>query len=394
MLQFNKPGEIIITCPNRMSAYLAQEVEALGFVLREVFATGVKIEGTLADCMKLNLNVRTGNQVLFLLKSFKVNKTEELYIELVNIPWENYIAADGYFTITCNVDTPAITNTMFANVKVKDAIVDRIKEKMGVRPDSGSAKDKAVVHLFWKEEDASIYIDTTGETLSRHEYRKIPGLAPMQENLAAAVVMATGYTGDGNFLNPMCGSGTLAIEAAMIALNKPWAIFRKNFSFMHFIGYDEKVYEALKNDLFAKIKTGIKGKIIASDISERALEGARINAEIAGVKEYIQFEKCDFSESTVPEGSGVVLMNPEYGERLGEEEDLVPVYKAMGDFMKRRCKGYTGYIFTGSPDLAKVVGLKASKKIEFYNSKIDCRLLKYELYDGSKREPKKEASDL
>lgn len=388
MLNFNKPGEIIITCPNRISAYLAQEVESLGYVLREVWPTGVKIEGSMNDCVRLNLNIRTGNQVLFLLKSFKVNTPEELYIELVNIPWELYLDTSGYFTITCNVDTPSITNTMFANVKVKDAIVDRIKEKKEIRPNSGSSKEKAVVHLYWNGNDASIYIDTSGETLSRHEYRKIPGLAPMQESLAAAVVISTGFNGTGHFLNPMCGSGTLAIEAALIALNKSWAIFRKNFSFMHILGYDEKFFEDEKKSLFSKIKSDYTYKIIASDISERALEGARINAELAGVLEYITFEKIDFFDSTVPEGNGIVVINPEYGERLGEEEALMPVYKKIGDFFKQKCKGYTAFIFTGSPDLAKVVGLKASRKIEFYNSKIDCRLLKYELYDGSKREPK------
>lgn len=390
MATFDKTSKILVTCPKRLVPYLKQEVEKLNFPISNHWSTAVALEGTLNDCIKLNMNIRCGNQVLYELKSFHIKTPEHLYIELMNIPWEDYIDEKGYFSVTCNVNTPAINNTMFVNVKCKDAIVDRLREKTGLRPDSGADRTKTVVHLYWHQEQASIFIDTSGETLSKHAYRKIPGLAPMQENLAASVVMATGWNGEGAFLNPMCGSGTLAIEAAMIALNKPWALLRNNFGFMHIKGYDPSFY----NHYIAELKKGIKnnfdGKIIASDISWKAIEASKRNATDAGVEQFISFETCDFEKCTVPEGKGMVLFNPEYGERLGEEEKLMPEYKRMGDFLKQKCKGYKGYIFTGNPDLARKIGLKTSRRIEFFNSKIDCRLLEYELYDGSRRVPKPE----
>jgi putative N6-adenine-specific DNA methylase len=286
------------------------------------------------------------------------------------------------------VDNETITTPLFANLKVKDAIVDRIKEKKEIRPNTGPEANKAVIHLYWKENDAEIFIDTSGETLAKHGYRKIPGKAPMLEALAAGTIMATGWDKKSSFVVPMCGSGTLAIEAALLACDKNPGLFRMNYSFMHIIGYEEEVFFTERRKLKDQAKREIDFKIVATDISEDAIDISIKNARTAGVDHLIDFSVCDFADTEVPEESGVVMFNPEYGERLGVHSKLEATYKRIGDFMKQNCKGYRGYIFTGNPDLAKKIGLRADRRIEFYNGKLDCRLLEYELYEGSKREPK------
>jgi 23S rRNA G2445 N2-methylase RlmL len=309
-----------------------------------------------------------------------------LYDKLLTYPWEKIISVNEYFSVTSHVDHPSVNNTMFTNVKVKDAIADRIRRETAKRPDSGSAMDGAVINLYWWELDAEVFLDTSGETLSKHNYRKVPGKAPMLEALASATILASKWDRKSPFINPMCGSGTVAIEAVLMATNRRPGLIRKNYSFMHVIGYDELVYQEQMELLNRKVKEAPGLKVIATDISEDAVNISRINAGIAGVEDLIEFNVCDFEETIVPPGSGVVYFNPEYGERLGELSELEGTYKRVGDFMKKKCSGYTGYIFTGNMDLAKKIGLRASRRLEFYTAKIDCRLLEYELYVGKKAE--------
>ncbi|WP_121808596.1 THUMP domain-containing class I SAM-dependent RNA methyltransferase [Mucilaginibacter kameinonensis] len=390
MQVFHTESKIIITCNKRLSPYLQREVEALGYEPVRVFPTGVELKGTVTDTIPLNLNLRCASQVLYSLKTFTARDPKELYDELVTIEWEKLIDFTGYFSVSSNVNNEHILTPLFANVKVKDAIVDRIKSVKGIRPDSGPEVNKAVVHLYWQDDRAEIFLDTSGETLAKHSYRKIPGKAPMLEALAASTIMATKWDMKSTFINPMCGSGTLAIEAALLATDKSPGLFRMNYAFMHILGYDETVFFAERRTLKDKAKKETGFKIIASDISEDAVDIARKNARTAGVEHLIDFAVCDFEDTEVPEQPGVVMFNPEYGERLGVHTKLEITYKRMGDFMKKKCLGYDGYVFTGNPDLAKKIGLKAARKIEFYNGKLDCRLFEYELYLGSKREPKEE----
>ncbi len=385
---FNTPNKVIITCNKRLSPYLQQEVKELGFDIVRAFPTGVELKVSINDTIKLNLNLRTASQILYSLKEFTANNPTELYDELSQIAWEELIQFDGYFSVSSNVDNETISTPLFANVKVKDAIVDRIKEKKGMRPNSGPDNNKAVVHLYWKDDRAEIFLDTSGETLAKHGYRKIPGKAPMLEALAASTIIASKWDGNSPFVNPMCGSGTLAIEAALIATNRKPGLLRMNYSFMHFIGYDETVFFQERRVLKDQINKKAAPQIIASDISEEAINVSKMNARTAGVEQLISFEVCVFAETHVPKEGGVILFNPEYGERLGTHSKLEITYKRMGDFMKQECKGYRGYIFTGNPDLAKKIGLRASRRIEFYNGKLDCRLLEYELYEGTREKTK------
>jgi 23S rRNA (guanine2445-N2)-methyltransferase len=389
MQSFNKPSRIIITCSKRLAPYLQKEITGSGYKASRIFQTGIEINGTLNDCIRLNLHLRCASQVLYSLKSFACNNADELYQIVSQIQWESIIPKNGYFSITSNVDTTSINNSLFANVKVKDAIADRFRNKFNERPDSGSELDKTVINLFWKNDQAEIFIDTSGETLSKHGYRRIPGKAPMMESLAAATILATNWNRKSPFINPMCGSSTLSIEAAMLATNRHPGLFRNNYGFMHVIGFDEELFKKEKQKLLEGIKVIPDLKIIATDLSEDAINISKINAGAAGVADLIEFDVCDFAESQVPENdSGIVFFNPEYGERMGDEIELEETYARIGDFMKKKCKGYTGFVFTGNLNLAKKIGLKPKRKIEFYNGKIDCRLLEYELYSGSRREDK------
>jgi putative N6-adenine-specific DNA methylase len=390
MQVFQNESKIIITCNKRLAPYLQQEVEALGFTITRSFQTGVELMGTVNDCIPLNLNLRCASQILYSLKSFTAANPQQLYDELVQMEWENLIDFSGYFSITSNVNNEHIRTPLFANVKVKDAVVDRIKSIKGIRPNSGPELNKAVLHLYWQDDRAEIFADTSGETLAKHSYRKIPGKAPMLEALAASTIMATGWDRKSTFINPMCGSGTLAIEAALLATDKHPGLFRMNYAFMHLMGYDEQVFFTERRKLKDKANKETGFKIIATDLSDDAVDIARKNAKTAGVEHLIEFAVCDFAETEVPEQPGVVMFNPEYGERLGTHTKLEATYRRVGDYLKQQCKGYRGYVFTGNPDLAKKIGLQASRRIEFYNGKLDCRLLEYLIYDGSKREPKSE----
>lgn len=379
-------SDIIVSCAHRIAPYLLEEVQGLGFKDATSFKTGVKLQGTLRDCMRLNLYLRTASQVYFSLAKFNIENADELYAAANSISWEDIIPQHKRFAITSNVRNETIDNNLYANVRLKDAIVDRMRNKTGTRPDSGPALDQLVIYLYWKGNEAEIFLDTSGETLSKHGYRKIPGKAPMMESLAAATIIAGKWNRQSPFVNPMCGSGTLAIEAALMASNKYPGLFRSNYSFMHILGYDKSLYAELVDEMKGE-RRSVKGlKFIATDISDDAINISKINAGIAGVDKLIDFYVCDFAQTQVPaENEGAVYFNPEYGDRLGAEPELEAVYKRMGDFMKQQCKGYYGYILTGHLELAKKIGLKASRRMEFFNGKIDCRLLEYELYGGTKR---------
>jgi putative N6-adenine-specific DNA methylase len=389
MNPFVNSSKIIVTCHKWLAPALAKEIEALGYGRYSVFQTGVELEGTMADCIKLNLNLRCASQVMYSLKAFICNDPNELYRNLVTIPWEKMLVPDGYFSVTSNVYHPTIQTNLFANLRVKDAIVDRMRDTTQQRPSTGSELSGAVVYLFWKKDEAEVFLDTSGETLAKHGYRKLPGKAPMLEALAAATILSTKWNKTTPFINPMCGSGTLAIEAALIASNRVPGLMRSNYAFMYIKGYEKAIYEKERAALDAKINHHPNIKIIASDLSDKAIEIAKINAAVAGVEQMIDFQVCDFESTQLPETEGSVIMfNPEYGERLGDEIELNATYARMGDFLKNKCKGFTGYIFTGNLDLAKKIRLKPSRRIEFYNATIDCRLLEYELYAGTKRTDK------
>ena len=355
-MDFHKPSTIRITCARGLAPYLEQDVARLGLHVNAADDTGVEVEGSLHDCMGYNLHLRIGQYVLYLLDRFSASTADEVYGHVVALPWEEMISPDEYVSVMCTVETQTINDSRFASRRVKDAIVDRISSRLDRRPNSGPDRDNVVIHLHWQASDCQLYINTTGRKLADRNYRKIPLKAPMQEILAAAVIMETGYDGSQPLVNPMCGSGTLAIEAALIATGRPPGLLRSNFAFAHLLGFDAQAWQAIRAEARKFRNPQPPAPIIASDIDDRAVEAARQNAKTAGVDQLIRFEVCDFAATSMPADPGIVILNPEYGERMGEAPALEAVYDRIGDFFKQKCPGCTGYVFSGNPNLAKMIG--------------------------------------
>ncbi len=391
MNNFNVGSKVIVTCNRGLAPAVAQELVELGYTPCGVFDSFVELEGTLNDSIRLNLNLRCASQVMYSLHEFQCSDPEELYESVLELPWESWIDESGYFSVHANVSHPSIRSGMFANVKVKDAIVDRIRNATGRRPDTGAELLGAVIYLYWRDKTAEVYFDTSGETLARHGYRLYPGKAPMVEALAAGVILTSKWDKSGPFVNPMCGAGTIAIEAALIATGRAPGLMRSEYAFQHIKGFEPETFIRQRKLMEARVVDPAHLEIVASDIDPEAVRIARANAAKAGVAEYIRFSVCDFAETALPDKDpdkqGVIMFNPEYGERLGEESELVDTYKRIGDFMKQKCGGYWGYVFTGNLELGKKIGLKTKRRIEFATAQLDCRLLEFELYSGT-RQPK------
>ena len=387
-MDIHEPQAIRITCAPRLVDALRREVEALGYTVDSTGPTGLELTAGMYDAMRLNLFLYTAFNVLCLIDKFKCGDPDALYEHTKTIAWEEMISPDEYLSVVSSVNTPTINDWRFASLKVKDAIVDRVAAAVGRRPDSGPKRENFVVHLYWNGDACQLYFNTSGRKLADRNYRKVPHKAPMQETLAAAVVFATGYDGSAPLVNPMCGSGTIAIEAALIATRRAPGLLRSNFGFMHHKGFDSDAWQAMRREAKKIRNPAAPAPIIATDIDPKAVQAAKKNAETAGVHRLIQFKVCDFAETVMPSESGIIVFNPEYGERLGDMAELEVTYKRIGDFFKNSCSGWTGYVFTGNKTLAHKIRLHVSRRLEFFNAKIDCRLLKYELYEGTRRTDK------
>ena len=404
----DKNFPIIISCAKELSRWTEVEVRAMGYTPVEVTENTVVVRGAMRDVMRLNLWLRTAHRVLVPLLRTTCRNIRDLYEAVASIDWENHLEADGYFSVSSIVHNITIRDTRIPSLYTKDAIADRMREKCQRRPDSGGENRGAAVFVYWEKNEAIIYLDTSGEPLSKRGYRRIPGSAPMQETLAAACIMAMKWDKKSPFLSPMCGSGTPAIEATLMAMNRAPGALKGHFAFQSLKGYTriipgesaptvaprqhagaspeqiwkEMVLEAKENETTANLP-----RIIATDISPEAVDNAHTNAIAAGVAPYIEFKACDFADTPIPETfddssiikqSGCVFFNPEYGIRLGDPKELAPVYERIGTFMNEKCRGWTGALITGNPDLAKLVNLYYKTRIPFFNGPIDCRLFLYE----------------
>lgn len=383
---WSNTAEIALACARGLAPYTRREVAALGYEILSADESSVGVKGTMRDALRLNLWLRTAHRVLFPVVQTQAKTIDHLFAHASAVPWEDWLTPDGFFTVHGTVRNDTIRDTRLPMLRVKDAIADRLREMHGRRPDSGAGFTGAAVFVLWRERDLRIFIDTTGDSLSRRGYRLLPGQAPMQETLAAACVMASGWDWNAPFVAPMCGSGTPAIEAAMIARKRAPGLLRKHFAFMSLNGYgDAEAADSPAAGWAAARDEAIAGErpadslppIIATDHSPEAIRNARENATQAGVEAFIQFECCDFEETVIPPGRGVIFMNPEYGERLGDAESLVPTYQRMGALLKD-VPNYRGCVLTASSRLAREIGLQPTKQIPFFNGALDCRLLCYD----------------
>lgn len=408
----DKNFPIIVSCAKTLAPWTEREVVGLGYKVVDKAENYVVVNGALRDVFKLNLWLRTAQRVLVPLLRCQCRHIRELYDKVGSIDWENLIDSDGYVSVSSVVHNSTIRDTRMPSLVVKDAIVDRIRMKVGQRPDSGGDYDLgACVFVHWNCDTAIVYLDTSGAPLSKRGYRKIPGSAPMQETLAAACIDAMGWDGTMPFVAPMCGSGTPAIEAVLKAMRRAPGSLRSRFGFMGIKGYanvipgekaprvaprqrfgvsPEQIFKDMLVEAAENEKTSIP-PIIATDISPEAIQNAHINANAAGVFKHIRFEACDFAETDLSavnspssEFSGerksraAIFFNPEYGIRLGDPEELKVLYGRIGQFISEKCRGMTAGLITGNPDLAREVAVQCVDKIPFYNGPIDCRLFIYE----------------
>ena len=315
---------IIISCAKALSRWTEQEVLSMGYKPIEVTENTVVVRGAMRDVFRLNLQLRTAHRVLVPLLRTTCRGIRDLYEAVRSIDWENLLDADGYFSVSSIAHNRTIRDTRIPSLYTKDAIADRMRERCQQRPDSGGDNIGAAVFVYWERDEVIIYLDTSGEPLSKRGYRRIPGSAPMQETLAAACLMGMGWKGDRPFLSPMCGSGTPAIEAAMIAMNKAPGSLKGHFAFQSIKGYGriipgekaptvaprqtagatpEQIWKEMVIEAKKEERRDNLPRIIATDISPEAVDNAQTNAITAGVAEFIEFHACDFAETPVPEVS-------------------------------------------------------------------------------------------
>ena len=396
---------LIISCARGLVPHTSKELIRLGYDIVDATENTVVVRGSVRDMMTLNLQLRTAHRVLVPLLRTECGNLRELYNDVASIDWENLLEPDGYFTVNSVVRNDTVRDTRMPSLTTKDAIADRMRDHCGGRPDSGRETHGAAVFVYWQENELIVYLDTTGEPLSKRGYRKLPGAAPMQETLAAGCILASDWDANSPFVVPMCGSGTPAIEAALLAMNRAPGSFKSHFGFMALKGYRQTIPgecagtsvrrrfgaspEQIWKDKVATARAQERRQglppIIATAISAEAIETSQLNAIAAGVSEHITFNECDFAATKLPPPPGVIFMNPEYGERLGEGQDLEPLYSRIGDFLKQKCTGYTGCILTGNMEMSRKIGLRSVRRVPFYNGPIECRLVVFDLYEGSQQ---------
>ncbi|TNE71666.1 class I SAM-dependent RNA methyltransferase [bacterium] len=382
MLDFtSNSNRILVTAPRFITEITQKEIESLGYACKKEKDNALSLRGSLEDAMKLNLWLRTAHKVLFHLFSGQAENIDEFYDVVKDFEWETIIPSEGYFSIQSAVHNDTIRDTRLPNLKAKDAIVDRLTEINGLRPNSGPDTEQTVLFVYWNKSSVSVYVDTAGTPLNRRGYRHQPHKAPLQETLAAALILQSEWDPTSHFVNPMCGSGTLAIEAFLIGTKTAPGLLRTNFGFMHILPYQADVWNKLVEEAKKVQIPTTEGMIVASDKDPEAIAAAKGNAERAGAAAHILFRVTDFRDSLIPVGKGTVMMNPEYGERLGEKAALEKVYGAIGSFFKRHCNGYSCYVVSSSKELLEKIRMTPSSTKNFLNAKMDVQLIGYEVFD-------------
>jgi putative N6-adenine-specific DNA methylase len=374
---------------------LLTELEAIGAKELVKANRAVAFEGDLKTLYQSNYLCRTALRVLLPIQTFKVRNQEELYSEINRIDWTKYMKHTDTLAIDSVANAnDAFTNTMFVSMKVKDAIADQFRTKFGARPsvDTDNPTLRVNIHIF--KQDCTVSLDSSGSSLHKRGYRLDSNKAPLNEVLGAGLVLLSGWDKESNFVDPMCGSGTLLTEACMIAKNIPPGYFRKEFSFQKWqgdFGFDKELWASIVEEAKKNI-VPLKAKIYGSDSAKSSVFIAKDNLKSAGVREDITIQNQLFQDTTAPEGGGVVIMNPPYGERM-DKDDVTVLYKSIGDTLKSKYQGYDAWIISSNREAVNSIGLKASRRIVIFNGPLECRFLKYEMYRGTKKiRPLDEAS--
>lgn len=369
------------TTSKGLEGVLAGEIAALGGRETAVAAGGVSFLADPSFFYRANLRLRTANRVLLRLSEFVAPSPEALYDGVKAVPWPDLFSVKKTIAVEAAVRDSSLSNSRFAAQKAKDAIVDRFREKLRVRPDVDLVAPDVRIHLRILRDACTLSLDTSGESLNRRGYRADPGEASLRETLAAGILLLSGWDGRAPLADPACGAGTLLIEAALIATNTAPGLLRTDFGFQNLAMYRPKLWEEAVEEAKDAVRRSGVGRIDGSDASAEAIRGALRNARKAGVSDLVSFRVCDIRDFSPGDPPGILLCNPPYGVRMaGESEEIAAFYTAMGEALKKRCTGWSAYILSGNPDATRHIGLKASRRFPLMNGPIDCRLLKYDLY--------------
>ena len=363
---------------------LAEELTGIGATGVEIINRGVQFSGGLEVVYKANYLCRTAVRVLQPITVFTMKSQDDLYTEVMKIDWDDIFNLNQTFVVDANVFYSEITHSQYAALRVKDAIVDQFREKTGKRPWVGKEDADIYIDVHISHNICTVSLDSSGESLHKRGYRIEADKAPISEVLAAGIVLLSGWKGEKDLYDPMCGSGTIAIEAAMIANNIPAGYYRQKFAFMNWSGFDKELWEKIKKEEDAKISEA-EHSIFASDRSEKAVNIAKRNIKNAGLHKDIEL-KVSFFDAIVPEKQeGILVFNPPYGKRLEERGEIIDLYRSIGDTLKKSFSGFEAWIISPDTDIAKFIGLRPSARIHLYNGPIETRLIKFEMYAGSKK---------
>ena len=375
--------EYIAKTISGLEEVLAEELVLLGAVEIKTLKRAVGFRGDLALLYTANLWCRTALRILKPLFAFQVNSNEELYKQVLAFNWEDIFSVDQTFAIDSVINDSVFTHSHFVSQKVKDAVADHFRNVCGSRPTVNTENPDIRINVRIYKTDCNISLDSSGESLHKRGYRDAGGIAPMSEVLAAGLIKLSGWDATGNFIDPMCGSGTLLIEAALMAKNIAPGSFRKSFCFMKWKDFNPGLWENLLRKA-REGQTSLNCKICGSDNSDFSINIAKENIRNARLQKDISIELAEFENHAPPTGGGTMIMNPPYGERL-QEEDIVAFYKSIGDGLKKNYSGYDAWIISSDLNALKFIGLRPSRKIPVFNGPLECRFYKFSIYSGSKK---------
>ncbi|MBN2214973.1 MAG: RNA methyltransferase [Bacteroidales bacterium] len=365
-----------------LEGILANELRELGAKDIVILNRAVGFTGSKELMYRANYNLRTALSILKPVLHTKVRNEIQLYNAARSVHWPEYIESRDTLTIDSIVSSVHFNHSMFVSQKVKDAIVDQFRDIYGKRPSVNNEDPTLKVNVHISGEDLTISLDSTGESLHKRGYRVSGGMAPLNEVLAAGMIKLTGWEGTTNFVDPMFGSGTLLIEAALIACHIPPGIFRKSFGFEKWPDFDSQLFEKLVEE--NEEKKNIQISIVGGDISKKACESAGRNIINAMLAKKISIRHQSVDDFIPPEGGGLAIINPPYGERM-KQNDLNSLYIRIGDALKKNFNDYDVWIISGNREAMKKIGLRTSARLTLYNGALECKYHKYEIYKGSRK---------
>jgi len=371
-------------CPRGLEAELADELGALGADSVVPTEGGVAFQGALELAYRANLESRLASRVLWRVGGGAYRNERQVFELASALDWPRWFRADRTLRVDVAATRSPLPSLEFATLKIKDAVCDRHRAVAGKRPSVSKENPDVRVHAYLTADQATFYLDTSGEPLFKRGYRREAAEAPLRENLAAGLLRLAGWQPGTPLLDPLCGSGTIAIEAALMALDIAPGL-KRTFGFQKLAWYDGPTWQRIKQAAQRRIKPVAPSAIYASDSDGAAIQRCGINLAAAGVAGAVVLERADALSRTAPEPAGTIVTNPPYGVRLAESSPLAELYPRLGDALKQRFAGWTAYILSGDTRLPKLIGLKASRRTPLFNGAIECRLYEYRLVAGSAR---------